>query len=119
MSDLLDLNDWKLEASFENDPPCVIHKTTQADRANGIRSVAIVKRWVPQKPILGAGAFGTVHLEKEISGDNGTRAVKQLYKSRMEGLGINYKKELVALTKFSRHKVWRTNLSCLKVYCLF
>jgi hypothetical protein len=63
MSLLHDLDDYKLETTFEHNPDCVIHTSYKSDRARGIRKVAVVKRWAPQKPGLGAGTFGTVRLE--------------------------------------------------------
>jgi hypothetical protein len=111
MSLLHDLNDYKLETTFEYNPNYVIHTSYKSDRARGIRKVAVVKRWAPQKPDLGAGTFGTVRLENllDIQDHDGTivtqRAVKQLYKPQMARTNIDYKKELIALSKFSRSKV--------------
>jgi hypothetical protein len=59
-----DLNDYKLETSFQNEPQCILHTSFTADRARGISKVAVVQKWVPQKPYLGAGTFGIVHLEE-------------------------------------------------------
>jgi len=112
MSVIDDLDDYKLETTFQRDPVCVLHTSYKSDRARGIRRVAIVDKWVPQKPALGTGTFGTVRLEKFVNAPDGTkrteRAVKQLHKMQLAQLNVDYKKELIALTKFSRSKV-----SCL------
>jgi hypothetical protein len=111
MSLLHDLDDYKLDTTFEHNPDCVIHTSYKSDRARGIRKVAVVRRWAPQKPDLGAGTFGTVRLENllDVQDHDGTivtqRAVKQLYKPQMARTNIDYKKELIALSKFSRSKV--------------
>jgi hypothetical protein len=102
MSLLHDLNDYKLEATFLNDG-CVLHKSYQSDVARGIRKVAVHERWTPQKPALGSGSFGVVRLETKA--DGGQRAVKELHKPQMQRFNVDYKKELLALTKFSRAKV--------------
>lgn len=111
MSVIDDLDDYKLEASFQRDPECILHTSYKSDRARGIHGVAVVDTWVPQKPDLGSGTFGTVRLEKRLNAPDGTkhthRAVKRLHKIQMARLKIDYKKELIALTKFSRSKVCR------------
>ncbi|KAE8441992.1 hypothetical protein EG329_004118 [Mollisiaceae sp. DMI_Dod_QoI] len=111
MSIIYDLDDYKLETSFQKDPECILHTSYKLDRARGIQKVAIVDKWVPQKPSLGAGTFGTVRLEKCFSAGDGTkpshRAAKQLNKMHMSRMKIDYKKELIALTKFSRSKFSR------------
>lgn len=115
MSLINDLNDYKLETSFERDPQCIIHTSYRADRARGIRKVAVVERWIRDKKLLGAGTFGTVRLERRQSNEARTkttcRAVKQMHKSHMARLKIDYKKELIALTKFSRSKVQQSRFS--------
>jgi hypothetical protein len=106
---LHDLDDFKLETTFKNDPACVLHTSCQADRARGIRKAEVVEEWVPQKPDLGVGTFGTVRLEKKWNQHGGTisthHAVKLCHKAQMARLNVDYKKELIALTKFSRDKV--------------
>jgi hypothetical protein len=74
--------------------------------------VAIVHKWIPQKPYLGVGTFGIVRLEELVDEEDGDkkrqsrqrRAVKLLHKPFMQRTCIDYKKELLALTKFSRSK---------------
>lgn len=64
-----------------------------------------------EKKLLGVGTFGMVRLERcksnDGQGEELCRAVKQMHKSHLERLKIDYKKELIALTKFSRSKVRR------------
>ncbi|KAF4634226.1 hypothetical protein G7Y89_g3896 [Cudoniella acicularis] len=108
MSLLHDLDDYKLETQFGKDPDCVLHTSYKSDRARGLRKVAVEEKWIPQDVELGAGTFGTVRLEKQFldlqQKEAAHRAVKLLNKTQMERKNIDYKKELVALTKFSRSK---------------
>jgi hypothetical protein len=102
-----DLDDYKLEVSFERDPECVLHTKFVSDRARGIRRVPVVQKWRPQKPPLGAGMFGSVRLEtcSDSTEKPEHRAVKKLQKMHLDRLKIDFRKELIALTKFSRQKV--------------
>jgi hypothetical protein len=102
-----DLDDYKLEVSFEKDPECVLHTKYISDRARGIRRVSVVQTWRPQKPALGAGMFGSVRLEtcQDSTGEVEHRAVKKLRKMHLDRMKIDFRKELIALTKFSRQKV--------------
>lgn len=95
-----DLNDWELQTAFNG--PLFIHTSYQADWEHGIRRKEIVKVWQDEGN-LGRGAFGHVSLQKQVTGGNGKRAVKKLYKAGMGG--FDYKKELVALMHFSKTKV--------------
>jgi len=110
-----DLKDYKLATEFQTDPDVILHRSYRADWARGRQKVLVVEKWAPQKPPLGAGSFGTVRLEKRLDANNHKehtyRAVKQLRKSDMTRLRIDYRKELVALTKFSRAKVRGTLLN--------
>jgi len=108
-----DLDDYKLDTTFQSDPKCVIHKFYKVHRARGFRKVEVLERWFPHGKVLGAGAFGTVRLEKRAPSDDhegalrDLRAVKQLYKWQLDRLKVDFRKELSALIKFSRTKVWR------------
>jgi hypothetical protein len=100
-----DLDDYKLETTFQKDPEYVLHTSYKADRGKGIRKAAVVEKWARQK-YLGGGSFGSVHLEMLMECSHTThRAVKQLYKADMARMKIDVKKELIALKKFSRAKV--------------
>lgn len=80
----------------------VIHTTTVKDRTrNDARSVRIQRRW-DNVTRIGHGAFGEVWLQKS-EGDE--RAVKKLSKYGMEHSGIDYRRELEALTKFNNPRV--------------
>jgi len=109
MSLLQDLDDYKFETAFQQDPIRVVHTSYKADPAKGLRKVRVVDEWVPLGSELGVGSFGTVRLEQRVGkADDGKlslRAVKQLRKSYMERLNVDFKNELLALTKFSRSKV--------------
>lgn len=109
MSSSKDLNDYKLETKFESEPKCVIHKYYKVDRSRGFRKAEVFEKWTAQGEVLGGGTFGTVRLETRLSGDNvsdrSERAVKQMYKWQMSRLEVDFRKELLALTKFSRSKV--------------
>lgn len=80
--------------------------------------MALVHKWIPQNPYLGVGTFGIVRLEELVDEDDGDkkkqnrqrRAVKVLYKPFMQRTRIDYKKELLALTKFSRSKFAQSQL---------
>jgi hypothetical protein len=93
-----DLDDYKLETAFQNDPNCVFHKSYRVYRGtNGFRQAEILDRWIPQRGPLGAEAFGTVRLEKRCREfDKGTetsfRAVKELRKWYLRRHNIDYKK---------------------------
>ncbi|KAF7856295.1 hypothetical protein EAF04_009823 [Stromatinia cepivora] len=103
MSILGNLNDWKLQTSF--DGPNFIHTSYQADWENGRRRKEIVEEW-QNEGTLGHGGFGKVSLQGEVNGD-GKRAVKELKKYKMRRDGVDYKKELVALIQFSREEFAR------------
>jgi len=66
MSLLQDLDDYKFGTTFQNDPTRVTHTSYKADPARGLRKVKFVDEWVPLSSELGAGASGTVRLEKRI-----------------------------------------------------
>jgi hypothetical protein len=106
-----DLSDDKLETTIRKNPERVFHVEYTSDLARGLKKVAVVKKWSPQRH-LGAGSFGTVRLEQleddsgKLGRDSGVyRAVKILDKIQLARLKIDYKKELLALSKFSKPKV--------------
>lgn len=81
---------------------CTTHIEYKTDRARGIRQEKIQKKW-HRKQSIGQGAFGKVWLEIAREDDNiEKRAVKIIDKSCMRG--FDYKKELLALAKFSKHQ---------------
>ncbi|CZT08625.1 uncharacterized protein RCO7_11526 [Rhynchosporium graminicola] len=113
MSLLDDLNDYKLETSYQRDPECTIYTSYRADRARGIGKVAVIEKWVRDQKLLGVGTFGSVRLERRESSNARTqtcRAVKQMHKSHMARLKVDHNKEIIALTKFSRSKFSQSQL---------
>jgi hypothetical protein len=121
MSHLQDLHDYKLETEFHTQPEIVLHRSYRADWSHGRQRVVLEEKWAPQKPELGVGTFGKVRLERRQNLDGQTqyqdRAVKQLRKMDMARMKVDFRKELAALTKFSRPKVskclFKLTLRCL------
>ena len=77
------------------------HTTYKTDRAQGVRKLKTVKRWT-RKEKLGEGTFGTVW--REVERDGSERAVKAVSKSLCLRKGVDYKRELAAMAKLSRHE---------------
>lgn len=98
---------WDLLEHFRQDvvvaEKCTTHTQYYTDRTQGIRRAKVEKKWFRRKEI-GRGSSGTVWLE--VSGDDDVeeRAVKIISKNFMSRLNLDYKKELLALTKFSKQK---------------
>jgi WD40 repeat protein len=83
---------------------CITHIEYRACRARGMRKEKVERRWYRERTI-GHGAFGRVWLEvSREDGDVQKRALKIIDKSRMLDLDVDYKKELLALAKFSKDK---------------
>jgi hypothetical protein len=99
--DLLD--HFKLEA--EVFPEYTLHVSYRPNRARGVRE-KIETKW-KRMDSIGEGAFGQVWRELHCQSD-GTpdiRAVKIIEKQRMRAYNIDFKKELLALAKFSKDEV--------------
>lgn len=79
------------------------HIELRTYRSQGRRQVQVETRWIRDK-IIGSGAFGDVWLESRQKEDDvrAMRAVKVISKHRMQDCNIDYKKELLALAKFSK-----------------
>ncbi|KAH8702036.1 kinase-like domain-containing protein, partial [Talaromyces proteolyticus] len=92
--DLFDL--FKLDAVVTDN--YTTHVEYRNDRVRGIRKEKIENRWYRERDI-GEGAFGKVWLEVRRD-TNDKRAVKRVSKLLM----LDYKKELLALAKFSKDK---------------
>ncbi|RFU24744.1 hypothetical protein B7463_g11592, partial [Scytalidium lignicola] len=106
-----DLDDYKLDSEFQFEPEIILHRSYHADRGRGRHRVVVEEKWVPQKPPLGAGSFGIVRLERRQDVDGGggkyeSRAVKQPRKFDLTRMRVDFRKELLALTKFSRTKAF-------------
>ena len=97
-----DLDDYKLDTTWYQDPSHVIHISFERDRRHRGRKVKIENKWYPQKE-LGLGSCSVVHLETTEDGQK--RAVKSIRKKLAERLKIDYRRELAAISTFSRAKV--------------
>lgn len=110
MSPFNDLDDYKLHTEFRTNPNILLHRSYCADWAHGRSRVVVQEEWAPQKLPLGVGQFGVVRLEQRRTSDGDTsteykeRAVKQLRKIDLDRMRVDFRKELQALTKFSRSK---------------
>ncbi|KAF7505532.1 hypothetical protein GJ744_000694 [Endocarpon pusillum] len=79
---------------------CTTHIEYKTDRVRGVRKEKVEKRWYREQK-LGRGTFGEVWLEVRREDDDvERRAVKIIDKSW--SLQVDYKKELLALAKFSK-----------------
>ncbi|KAK2761291.1 hypothetical protein FQN54_001813 [Arachnomyces sp. PD_36] len=82
---------------------CAIHIEYRSDQARGIRKEKVEKRW-DRKQRIGFGSYGEVWLEvnSEKESEVEKRAVKVIDKGRLESLKVDFRKELLALAKFSK-----------------
>jgi Protein tyrosine and serine/threonine kinase len=99
--DLLD--HFKLEA--EVFPEHTLHVSYRPNRALGVRE-KVVTKW-QQVACVGEGSFGQVWWEqhRQTDGTQQDRAVKIIQKHRMRASRVDFKKELLALAKFSKDEV--------------
>ena len=99
--DLLD--HYKLEA--EVFPEHTLHVVYKINRARGERE-RIEKRW-KRMEIVGEGTFGQVRRELHYreDGHQEVRAVKAIERHRIRAYNVDFKKELLALAKFSKPEV--------------
>jgi hypothetical protein len=94
---------FKLDA--EVFPEHTLHVTYKTNRARGLREKN-VKQWKRMESI-GEGSFGQVwrELHGQPGGTEEVRAVKVIEKNRMRACRVDFKKELLALAKFSKDEV--------------
>jgi hypothetical protein len=97
-----DLDDYKLDTTWGQDTRYVVHTSFERDRRHGGRKVRVENKWFRQRE-LGVGSCGTVHLETTEDGHE--RAVKRVRKSLAARLRIDYRRELAAISTFSKAKV--------------
>ncbi|RAH79682.1 kinase-like protein [Aspergillus japonicus CBS 114.51] len=91
------LEHFKYDAVIDHD--CTTHTEYERDESHAIR---IVKRkWYRHSDPLGWGLYGKVWLESDET-DTRRRAVKVVQKDLMERDTIDYKREILALAKFSK-----------------
>ncbi|KAI9874609.1 MAG: hypothetical protein M1830_009566 [Pleopsidium flavum] len=99
-SDLID--HFKLDAQVY--PDRTHHTFYTSDHARGRRKVKVEKVWHKHKK-LGQGGFGAVWLEVEHEGKiKAERAVKEIPKNNGLSCQIDYKRELLAMAKFSKYQ---------------
>ena len=77
----------------------VRHTTFHSDASRGKRRVAVVKDWYRDRE-LGRGSFGTVFLERSEGGES--RAVKDIAKNKNSRIAIDYKRELMAMSRLEK-----------------
>jgi hypothetical protein len=98
-----DLDDYKLETTWgDQDSSSVVHISFERDHGYRGGKIRVEDIWCRQRE-LGVGSCGIVHLET--TKDGRERAVKTIRKSLAARLGIDYKRELAAITTFSKAKV--------------
>jgi len=97
-----DLDDYKLDATWHQDPSHVVHISFERDPRRRGRKVRVENKWYRQRE-LGVGSCGVVYLES--TEDGRERAVKDIRKSLSERLKIDYRRELAAISTFSKAKV--------------
>jgi hypothetical protein len=106
--DLLD--HFKIEAEIT--PECTTHVSYRPNLDGGARE-RIEEKWMRME-VIGEGAFGEVwreaHEQQQLGKGPRVRAVKCIPKRRMEAWNVDFKKELLAMAKFSKDKVSRTDL---------
>ncbi|OJJ97464.1 hypothetical protein ASPACDRAFT_123332 [Aspergillus aculeatus ATCC 16872] len=91
------LEHFKYDAVIDQD--CTTHTEYERDESHAIH---IVKRkWYRRSDPLGWGSYGKVWLESDET-DAQRRAVKVVQKDLMERDTIDYKREILALAKFSK-----------------
>ncbi len=96
------IDQFKLHVQFHAD--YTLHNFHTSDRARGQRKVTVQKKWRRKKK-LGQGGFGSVWLEEEQDGS--LRAVKEIPQQDPSQSDIDYKRELLAMAKFSRVSNYR------------
>jgi hypothetical protein len=97
-----DLDDYKLDTTWHQRPTHVVHISFERDRRHQGRKVRVENKWYQQRE-LGTGSCGIVHLET--TEDGRERAVKSIRKSLAKRLKIDYRRELAAISTFSKAKV--------------
>jgi serine/threonine protein kinase len=104
--DLLD--HFKLEAEVY--PDRTIHISHRFNRSR--ERERIEKNW-ERLEIIGEGSFGQVwrELHRQPDGNHDVRAVKIIEKQRMWALQVDFKRELLALAKFSKDEVYEIKKS--------
>jgi hypothetical protein len=109
-SDLVDL--FKLEATYT--PEYTSQISRERDPSRGARKIKVEKNWY--RDSLGHGTCGAVWVERDSNVPNAAtavRAVKEVSKAYMRWIGLDYKRELIALARMS--KVYYTLVGDLRL----
>jgi hypothetical protein len=110
-----DLDDYKLDATWHENHNHVIHISFERGRRHGGCKAKVENKWFRQRE-LGAGSCGVVYLET--TEDGRERAVKSIRKTLAARLRIDYRRELAAISTFSKAKVdcnFLASDSCLSI----
>jgi hypothetical protein len=99
-----DLDDYKLDTIWHHDPSHVVHISSERVSRHRGGKARVENKWYRQRE-LGVGSCGVVHLET--TEDGRERAVKSIRRSLAEKLKIDYRRELAAISTFSKAKVYR------------
>lgn len=112
-SDLIDY--FELNAIYNPDTNSTREVTQTSDRGKFKRQVTIVKEWKRSTKRLGHGAYGIVWLEHNHEGEE-FRAVKEIPKGTPSTpLDIDYKRELLALSRLSKVSSQHRDLLCTRI----
>lgn len=112
-SDLIDY--FELNAVYNSDTNSTREVTQTSDRGKFKRQVTIVKEWKRSTKRLGRGAYGIVWLEHNHEGEE-FRAVKEIPKGTPSTpLDIDYKRELLALSRLSKVSSQHRDLLCTRI----
>jgi hypothetical protein len=95
-------DEYRLNAVVNRDPYFVIHTLSDERLPPELQRPGSVQRWEREK-VLGKGTFGTVWLEVLRSGKASGREVRAV--KRIQKKSMRDKRELAAMTDFSRRKV--------------
>ena len=103
MPPLSDLDHYKIETEILGDGNEVVNYEYRTDVGFGIRNLKFEQRWYRQEN-LGQGSSSNVWLEIQKGNSESKRAVKAISKRRLLETKVDYRRELKALTEFSKPK---------------
>ena len=103
MPPLSDLEHYEIETEILKDGNEVVNYEYITDARLGLRNAKVELRWYRQANI-GQGSSSDVWLEVQRGNPEAKRAVKAISKRRLLENNVDYKRELKALTEFSKPK---------------